>query len=341
MRRRPVREVVRIFSWALIVSLVMMSIASQGRTQPLTRVNVGHSMISPEAMAVWVAKDRDFFQKYGLDAQLIQIIGDSPMGQAMMAGEIQIAISGGASTIRSAARGGDLMIVAGLVNHLNFKLWTRAGSPITRVQDLKGKAIGVSAQGDLPSLVGRLILEEHRMSARDVTFRALGAGPARLAGLERGVVDAGVFGPFAAGMTERLKLVFDASDLKVPLPAIPVISTRRVIRSNPEVVENALKALAEAVAFINTPANKRVVINTLRVRLNLKSPEQEEPFYAETLRTLKDPTLALSVKGLQAFIRILAEEDSAIAKVKMEEVMDLRFLKKLEESGFIKDLYRK
>ncbi|MBI3059204.1 MAG: ABC transporter substrate-binding protein [Deltaproteobacteria bacterium] len=221
-------------------------------------------------MAFWVAEERGLFRKYGLHASVVFLAGNALIGQAMMAGEVHLGTCGASGVIASAAHGGDIVFLAGLVNHLNFKLWTSDASPIHRVQDLKDKTVGISTIGSTTHVVGRLIVQEHGLSPRDVTFRALGGGPSRLAGLERGLVDAAIFGSFGAGVASRLKPLFDAADLKVSLPGTGVISTRRFIQNSPEVVEKVIKAVAEAVAFISHSANKGQVIATIRKRSNLK-----------------------------------------------------------------------
>ncbi|MBI3059202.1 MAG: ABC transporter substrate-binding protein [Deltaproteobacteria bacterium] len=179
-----------ICAWTLGVLLFVFVTVGPGRAQPPKRVNIGHCQIAPEAMAVWVAKDQGIFAKYGLDVQLVFVVGDVRIVQVMLAGDIHVSACTLPGMIRSSARGGDTVVVAGLVNHLSFKLWTNASSPIRSVRDLKGKVIGISNLGATTHVVGQLILEEHGLSSKDVTFRGLGASPARLVGLERGLVDA-------------------------------------------------------------------------------------------------------------------------------------------------------
>jgi NitT/TauT family transport system substrate-binding protein len=327
-----------VYNTALVATLLAGLLAVPAAGQSLTRAIFAYCAISPESMPFWIAEDQGLFQKYRLDASLIFLSGNAPLGQVMMAGDVPIGICGASGVIASAAHGGDLVFVAGLVNHLNFKLWTRLGSPITRIQDLRGKAIGISTLGSTTHVLGRIIVDEHGLTPNDVTFRALGGGPSRLAGLERGMVDAAIFGPFGAGVASRLKLLFDAANLKVPLPGTGMISTKRFVRTNPDAVENAVKAVAEAVAFINKPANKGLIMPTLRKRFNLISDEDAEPYYEEALRTF-DRNLTLPVKGVEAFINLMAQENPRIAKVKVNDLVDTRFLLKLEQSGFIKSLY--
>ena len=77
-----------------------------------------------------------------------------------------------------------------------------------------------------------------------------------------------------------------------------------------------------------------------RFRLPPERAEQAEVFYQDTLQTI-DRTLAVPVKGLAAYVQILAKHDPEIVKVKVEELIDLRIMTNLEKSGFIKSLYNR
>lgn len=105
-------------------------------------------------------------------------------------------------------------------------------------------------------------------------------------------------------------------------------------------MEKVIKAVAEAVAFISHSANKGQVIATIRKRFNLKSAEEAEPYYIETVRIF-DRSLSIPLRGIEVLIGSIAEGDPKIAKVRAEDLVDVRFINKLEQDGFIKSLYQK
>ena len=317
------------------IAFAFLSVGS-AQTQSLKPLKFGHCQVAPEVIAVWIANELGIFQKYRLKVELTHVAG-ATLGQAMAAGEIPIGFCAGNIAVSSVAHGGDLVVVAGVVNHLVGNLWVVADSPIHRVQDLRGKAIAISAVGSLTEIVGRIILEEHGMSTRDVTLRPLGNSPARLAALERGVSEAAILLTFSPGPEKRIRSIYAIGSLKVLLPVASVLSTRRFIQKSPGDVEAVIKALVEAVAFINKPANKDRVIASLREGLKLKSVAETMPFYETTLRTF-DSTYTIPVKGMEAFIAILSEKDPAVAKLKAEDTVDGRFVSNLEKSGFFKGI---
>jgi len=61
---------------------------------------------------LWIAKEQGFFNKHGLDVQLIFITGGRVVVQTLLAGDIQLGISAPGAVIRSDLAGGDLVFVA-------------------------------------------------------------------------------------------------------------------------------------------------------------------------------------------------------------------------------------
>ena len=70
-----------------------MIAAPSAFAQPLQRVRVALSTPTPHMAPLWVAKDRKFFEKYGLDVQLILVNSGSLVAQMFAAGELQITLT--------------------------------------------------------------------------------------------------------------------------------------------------------------------------------------------------------------------------------------------------------
>jgi len=103
-------------------------------------------------------------------------------------------------------------------------------------------------------------------------------------------------------------------------------------------LENILKAVVESIAFVLSPKNKPIVVSTIKARLKIVDPVLAEEGYQDVLRSLeKNPTPALD--GMRNMHRLLRRRNSSIDKVKPEQLIDDRFMRKLDESGFISRLY--
>ena len=100
----------RALSLTSIVGL--LSLFSSNALAQTTRIKVGYSSIGVGQSLVWVAKEAGLFKENGLDVQLIFIGSSSIVTQAVIAGDVPIAIMSGSTAISSQLAGADLVIAA-------------------------------------------------------------------------------------------------------------------------------------------------------------------------------------------------------------------------------------
>jgi ABC-type nitrate/sulfonate/bicarbonate transport system substrate-binding protein len=98
-----------------------------------TRINLGYSSISGSQAILRVTKDAGIFSKNGLDASLVLIAGGTGMIQALIAGDLPIAVVSGEPAILARLQGADTVILAGLINIIDsaLLLCRRSRSPKT------------------------------------------------------------------------------------------------------------------------------------------------------------------------------------------------------------------
>ena len=102
-------------------------------------------------------------------------------------------------------------------------------------------------------------------------------------------------------------------------------------------MENVLKALIEATAFLYKPVNRQLVLGILTDRLKLSDTTSAE----EALRDFEKLVAKRpypDVDGLRNIQRVMKSNPS-VARMKVENVIDGRIYRKLEESQFIDRLY--
>jgi ABC-type nitrate/sulfonate/bicarbonate transport system substrate-binding protein len=112
---------------------------------------------------LWVAYEKQIFQKYGLDGEYLALESGTSAMQALLAQELQMVFTSGALAITANLQGGDTTIVAGGINFIPSKLVVRPD--IKTPEGLKGKRIAISRFGfgvdaqflkcHLSSVVGR------------------------------------------------------------------------------------------------------------------------------------------------------------------------------------------
>ena len=89
-----------------------------------TRINLGYSSVSGSQAILRVTKDAGIFSKNGIDASLVLIAGGTGMIQALIAGDLPIAVVSGEPAILARLQGADTVILAGLINIIDFSIIT-------------------------------------------------------------------------------------------------------------------------------------------------------------------------------------------------------------------------
>jgi len=119
------------------------------------------------------------------------------------------------------------------------------------------------------------------------------------------------------------------------------VTSRKLIKSDPQLIENITKAIVEGVAFIHNPSNKKAVERIIAKYLRLDKPDRVEKAYQDLRKKLPRkpcPTL----EGVASVLKLMAQHgiNARASQLKPEDVVDMSLCKKLDESGFMDRLYQ-
>jgi NitT/TauT family transport system substrate-binding protein len=300
-----------------------------------------HGAISNNAGPLWIAKEQGIFRKYGLDVDLVFIIAGRA-AQAMMAGQVALSLIGATHVTNAVTGGGDLTMILGLQNKLDYLFIARPS--IRSAEDLKGKKVAIGTPAGSASLATYVALDYFGLVPRrdNITLLGVGGVPERLAALRAGTVEATSLSP-EFGQTvqgEGYHVLLDTGKENVPFQSAGLVISRKLLKSDPQLVENMAKAIVEGVAYIHNPANAKVVQQSIGKNLRLSKPEQIEKAYVELRKELPRkpcPTL----EGIASVLKLMAQHgiNAKAIQLKPEDVADMSVCKKLDESGFIDRLY--
>jgi hypothetical protein len=95
-----------------------------------------------------------------------------------------------------------------------------------------------------------------------------------------------------------------------------------------------LKGLSESVAFILSQKSKPVVLRTIMQHLRITDPATAEEGYQDLVTGL-DKKLVPSVDGLRNTQRLLKPRNPKLENIKVEDLIDDRIVRRLDDSGFI------
>jgi ABC-type nitrate/sulfonate/bicarbonate transport system substrate-binding protein len=309
--------------------------------ESLTKLLLAYGATSNNATPLWVAKDHGLFRKHGLDADLVFIIAGRA-AQAMLAGQVRVGLIGATHVTNVVTAGGDLTMILGLQNRLDFLFIARPS--VKRADDLKGKKVAIGTPSGSAALATYVALDHLGLVPKrdNVVLLQLGDVPERVAALRAGNVEAASLSPELGPLltAEGYRVFIDIGKENIPFQSAGLVISRALMKSEPELVENIAKAIVEAVAFIHNPSNKTAVEKTIDKFLRLGKPDRVEKAYHD-LRQMLPRKPCPTLEGVATVLKLMAQHGLTpkASQLKPENVVDMSVCKKLDESGFMDRLY--
>src|SRR6266481_3284225 len=318
--------------------LFVLVTSTQGHAaEGLQKLRVAYAAITAAFAIPWLAKEAAIFQRHGLDVELVYISSGSRAVQTLVGGGIDIAAIGGPAGVDAKLAGADTVYIAIPVNKVI--VFTVAAPQIQRVEDLRGKSIGVTRVGTVTDFFTRIYLRQNGLVPdRDVMIRQMGGLPETVAGLKAGQIQGGTFGfpavlhARAAGF--RVLVDYNASGYRYPLST--VIVTEKLLRARESAVRGFLEAHIEAVHRFKTDPNFAMsVIGKYTSTADRPMLEETQRVYASAFERIPYP----NVEDMKLGITQVAETNPRARGADPKDFVDSRLLREIEASGFVKRLY--
>ena len=285
---------------------------------------------------LWIAKDARFFERQGLDVKIVFVEGSPRTMQTLIAGESQIVESTGPAVLNARAAGSPVVIVAGYVNVMPYYLIV--DKSINSPADLKGKVGANHIPGTAADTVMRIGLKALGLDPdRDVSLRAVGNTPMRLQAMSAGVAQFMVAQDLELQQAKRLgyKVLVDYVANKTPFPMGGAVTTQRYVSEKRDVVLRYVKALAQALHYLKTNREGSLAIISRYARF--QNPEVMGAAF-DSARRLYSEIPSPPTEGFDLVARELAQRNPKLRDFDTSSVVDLQFVRELEQSGFLKSL---
>jgi NitT/TauT family transport system substrate-binding protein len=270
---------------------------------------------------------------------VISIPGSSLALQAMLSGEVPIIQLGGAASVQAGLSGADTIIIATIVRRFLFSIFSRPG--LERMEDLKGKIFGTTRFGTLSELASRFALQKFGIDPdRDVTMVQTGGQPETVTALATGKIQAAALSPPATLHARKLKLrkLLDISKLEADFHVNGVVTSRRYMKTNEDIVRRFLKAYIEAAALARK--DKSFAFKVMGKYFRTDDRDILEESYDSVLKSNLSIPPYPSVQGIVTILQSLEKQNPKAKGAKAEEFYDSRLVKELEQTGFIKSVLR-
>ncbi len=334
-----IRDSIRNLAILVIILFLVVSIYSTASAQ-LAKLNIGYVGINSDNVIAWVGKETGIFAKNGLDVQLIYFAGGTVAVMAMASGETPISQTAGPGVVNAVLNGFDAVMIAGGVVTLDY--WLLSRPEIKTPEQLKGGAVAISRFGSASDFIVRYALQRIGLTPiKDVAILQIGALPDRLAAMESKRVQATVLAPPAMYVAQKrgFNIMADVAALGLAYQATGVATTRKFIREHPDVVRKYVKSQVEAVHRFKT--DRETGIRILAKYLGIKEKDILDRTYEGASAEDKLPAKQYpTVEGIKTILEPLIKQDPKAKAAKAEDFVDMRFIKELDESGYIDSLYK-
>jgi NitT/TauT family transport system substrate-binding protein len=303
----------------------------------LQKLRVAYAAVTAAFSIPWVAKEAGIFQRHGLDVELVYIAAGSRAVQTLVGGSVDVAAIGGPAGVDAKLAGADTVYVAIPVNRVI--VFTVAAPQIQRVEDLRGKIIGVTRVGTVTDFFTRLFVRQAGLVPdRDVMIRQTGGLPETLAALKAGQVHAGTFG-FPAVLHARaagFRILVDYSTQGFRYPLSSIVVTQSTLRTRESAVRSFLAAHIEGVhRFRTDPAFAMNVLGKYTQTTDRAILEETQRVYASAFERVPYP----DPEDMKLGLTQVSETNPRARGADPRDFVEPRLLREIEASGFVKRLY--
>lgn len=313
---------------------------------PLTaaqdKVRMGLSSVSALHSAMWVAEEKGLFRKHGIDAEVIVTGQGGTAGiGALLANDIQMVSSAGDILVAAALRGGDTVMVAGVVNKGLQRIVTKP--EIKTPADLKGKRVGVTRIGAVSHSVLLMMLQRWKMSVNDIQVMQIGSSPNMLASLDKGGIDAAVLTIPSMFVAEDrgYRVLLDMADTDIYYLHTMIATTRNYIKNNRDKVSRFLMGYLEGLAFVKQ--HKKESIDVVKKKLRIGAEQERNLERSIDLLSAKyyEQVPYPSMRGVETVLGFVEKDNPKAKSADPKSFVDDSLLREIDQSGFIKKLYER
>ena len=309
-----------------------------GQGNEMVSLHVGYSALNPSSSIVWIMKEEGLYTENNLQPFLIFMRGGTTHTQAVLAGDVQFGQLTGPPGLSAYLAGGPIVYIASSQDMMTYQLVAKPD--IKNVSQLSGKTLAISQYGASADFGLRLMLRQADINPeKQVKILQIGDEPARLAALLQGHIDGTIVNaPF--GMSAKkynLNVLLDSAAMNIPYFNTGILTTRAMVRDRSDIVRRFMRGYVKAISYFKTRQERTKKLLQRFSKIDDPARLQETwSYFRDNILKVPNP----SVSGLQTVINVMAQSNSKAKSVKPEDLIEPRFVRELESSGYIESLYR-
>ena len=329
--------------WTVWVSIFIIfycaSVMPSGADDIVLMAYGGHNeTIGP----YWVAIDKGLYQKYGIDARLLQVRNAQISLSALVSGEVPIFLPSVANVLSGVSAGAKIACVAFPIKGISRELIVR--KEIESLAALRGKMIGVQSIGGGFWLQTMMVLDGVGVDPDKIgmKMRVIGEEPSIVQALLSANIDAAVVTLPSAAVAKRggMRSLVNSTELRIPLQTVGICGRSERLASSSDLMTRLTKGMIDALVYILDARNKREVAEIMKKHLRLNTDEDAETSY-HSLRSIASLDIAPDPAAWKNVQRFIARVNPKAGLVDVNESINTSLVKALEDNGYLAEARKK
>jgi len=299
------------------------------------KVRISYSAVNATQAFLWVAQEKGFFAKHGLEGELLYINSGTMNIAALVGGSVQVA-GGGPVSIEARLRGIKLLILGNPLPWLASNLIVHPD--IKGIPDLAGKLAGISRFGSSTDQGFRYLFRKNGLNVdRDLKMLQMGGDSSRVAAMKAGSIQYTFLGAAATDQARTLgfRVMATAQQMAIPFPWTSVVVDENWLGKNRELAYRYMKCATESIVYMkrNRADSERIIGKYMRIT-DPKLVSTEFDFVSSLMPDYIAPTL----DGLKLILENFGKEYPDAPRRDPKEFADGSFIERLKQERFVESL---
>lgn len=319
----------RVFNCGLGLFLMVVALSSDVSGAEPKKVTFGYSTIGAMAAGSWMAKEIGAFERYGIHADLIYISSGPVVVQALIGGDLHGGIAATNAVIAAVLRGAPIVSVVSTANRPYHRLWVQP--EINRLEDLRGKTLGITRFGSVTDNLTRLLLRKHGLEGA-VNIRQMGGILEVAAAFQHRQIAGAIISGLSVGPNVPVKMLLKLEDTGIQYSMDVIAVSTDYYRRNLGNVEAIVRAYIEGVAAIR--GQREMALRAIAKYARVTDRSRIEEIYQDSVNYL-EKIPRVEPGAIFSILEFMGEKGAPL-----ETFADNSIVDRLAREGFIDKLYR-
>jgi ABC-type nitrate/sulfonate/bicarbonate transport system substrate-binding protein len=320
---------------AAVICLFLSTITVAPLACAVDRLRISYASVTGNTAGItYIAQRAGLFEKQGLDVELILITGGPASISALLNADVDLDMRAPIAALQAMAHGVKLTFLLSQSNTLEYDVVTRP--EIKDIKQLKGKKVGIIRFGGISELMVRYLFQKIGLDA-DKDIAIIQVGQARFVAMEKGAIDATVLASAESAYAKRNGFrVLDMPTL--PFFGSTIVTTPALAAKRSDVMMRYMRGYLDGVRFFLNDREKSM--QYLGDLLRTKDRDMIDLAYKNHPQHQMGRKPYPDMAAVKATIDVMSVREPAVKKLKAEELFNLSYLKQLDQSGYIDQLYQ-